>query len=164
MRPRRCWPSASEHPAAAVSFRTGKPVQRLTNEFASPPIVRSAFIAMEQTMPDLAAANHLLRSVFGLVSFPDGGFLAGRNVLAVMPTGDGTSLYYPALSFRCGLRRASRRRVLGVVALVRLMVADDATRSSAEDTVVTGKMTCSAPDQGPLNASFGIGGRRDCEK
>jgi hypothetical protein len=44
------------------------------------------------------------------------------------------------------------------------MVADDAACSGAEDTVVTGKMTRSAPDQGPLDASFGIGRRCDCEK
>src|SRR5258708_5023975 len=56
-------------------------------------------------MADLAAANHLLRSVFGFASFRDGQaeiietILAGRDVLAVMPTGSGKSLCYqlPAL-------------------------------------------------------------------
>jgi ATP-dependent DNA helicase RecQ len=56
-------------------------------------------------MADLAAANHLLRSVFGFASFRDGqaeiieAILAGRDVLAVMPTGSGKSLCYqlPAL-------------------------------------------------------------------
>src|SRR6202795_1371403 len=56
-------------------------------------------------MADLAAANHLLRSVFGFASFRDGQaeiietILSGRDVLAVMPTGSGKSLCYqlPAL-------------------------------------------------------------------
>ncbi len=56
-------------------------------------------------MADLAAASHLLRSVFGFASFRDGQaeiietILAGRDVLAVMPTGSGKSLCYqlPAL-------------------------------------------------------------------
>jgi ATP-dependent DNA helicase RecQ len=56
-------------------------------------------------MADLAAANHLLRSVFGFASFRDGQaeiietILAGRDVLAIMPTGSGKSLCYqlPAL-------------------------------------------------------------------
>jgi ATP-dependent DNA helicase RecQ len=54
---------------------------------------------------DLAAASHLLRSVFGFASFRDGQaeiietILAGRDVLAIMPTGSGKSLCYqlPAL-------------------------------------------------------------------
>src|SRR5208283_4506262 len=56
-------------------------------------------------MADLAAASHLLRSVFGFASFRHGQaeiietILAGRDVLAVMPTGSGKSLCYqlPAL-------------------------------------------------------------------
>jgi ATP-dependent DNA helicase RecQ len=56
-------------------------------------------------MADLAAANHLLRSVFGFASFRHGQaeiietILAGRDVLAIMPTGSGKSLCYqlPAL-------------------------------------------------------------------
>ncbi len=56
-------------------------------------------------MADLAAASHLLRSVFGFASFRDGQaeiietILAGRDVLAIMPTGSGKSLCYqlPAL-------------------------------------------------------------------
>src|SRR6266851_5045112 len=56
-------------------------------------------------MADLAAAQNLLRSVFGFASFRDGQaeiietILAGRDVLAVMPTGSGKSLCYqlPAL-------------------------------------------------------------------
>src|SRR6266852_4374591 len=56
-------------------------------------------------MADLAAARHLVRSVFGFASFRDGQaeiietILAGRDVLAVMPTGSGKSLCYqlPAL-------------------------------------------------------------------
>jgi ATP-dependent DNA helicase RecQ len=54
---------------------------------------------------DLDAAQKLLRSVFGFSSFRDGqaeiiaAILAGRDVLAVMPTGSGKSLCYqlPAL-------------------------------------------------------------------
>jgi hypothetical protein len=41
------------------------------------------------------------------------------------------------------------------------VVTDDATRGSAEDTVVTGKMTGSAAHQGALNAPFGVG--RGCD-
>jgi ATP-dependent DNA helicase RecQ len=56
-------------------------------------------------MTDIAAASHLLRSVFGFASFRDGQaeiietILAGRDVLAIMPTGSGKSLCYqlPAL-------------------------------------------------------------------
>src|SRR6202140_1397183 len=56
-------------------------------------------------MADLAAATNLLRTVFGFASFRAGQaeiietILAGRDVLAVMPTGSGKSLCYqlPAL-------------------------------------------------------------------
>jgi ATP-dependent DNA helicase RecQ len=56
-------------------------------------------------MVDLAAATHLLRTVFGFAAFREGQaeiieqILAGREVLAVMPTGSGKSLCYqlPAL-------------------------------------------------------------------
>jgi ATP-dependent DNA helicase RecQ len=58
-----------------------------------------------EAMTDLAAAGDLLRSVFGFASFRDGQaeiietILAGRDVLAIMPTGSGKSLCYqlPAL-------------------------------------------------------------------
>jgi ATP-dependent DNA helicase RecQ len=49
-------------------------------------------------MADLAAASHLLRTVFGFGSFRAGQaeiietILAGRDVLAVMPTGGGGKL------------------------------------------------------------------------
>src|SRR3974390_2266646 len=58
-------------------------------------------------MADLAAANHLLRSVFGFASFRDGQaeiietILAGRDVLAVMPTGSGKSLCYQLPALMC---------------------------------------------------------------
>src|SRR5437763_12772120 len=56
-------------------------------------------------MADLVAAQTLLRSVFGFGSFREGQaeivetILAGRDVLAIMPTGSGKSLCYqlPAL-------------------------------------------------------------------
>jgi ATP-dependent DNA helicase RecQ len=56
-------------------------------------------------MPDLAAARHLLRTVFGFAEFRAGqgdiieAILSGRDVLAVMPTGSGKSLCFqlPAL-------------------------------------------------------------------
>src|SRR5258707_8567656 len=59
----------------------------------------------ESPTADLAAAQHLLRSVFGFASFRHGQaeiietILSGRDVLAVMPTGSGKSLCYqlPAL-------------------------------------------------------------------
>jgi hypothetical protein len=41
------------------------------------------------------------------------------------------------------------------------VVTDDATRGSAQNTVVTGKMTGSATYHGPLYAAFGIGRCRD---
>src|SRR5215468_6796245 len=77
-------------------------------------------------MADLAAANHLLRSVFGFASFRDGqaeiieAILAGRDVLAVMPTGSGKSLCYqlPAL-MRGGLTIV----VSPLIALMRNQVA-----------------------------------------
>ena len=49
-------------------------------------------------MADLAAATNLLRTVFGFAAFRAGQaeiietILAGRDVLAVMPTGSGKSL------------------------------------------------------------------------
>src|SRR6266446_4492882 len=52
----------------------------------------------ESPMADLVAAQNLLRSVFGFASFREGQaeiietILAGRDVLAVMPTGSGKSL------------------------------------------------------------------------
>jgi hypothetical protein len=44
------------------------------------------------------------------------------------------------------------------------MVADDATRGSAEDTVVACKTASSTAYYGPLDAAFGIGRCCDCEK
>src|SRR5258707_9723877 len=59
----------------------------------------------ESPTADLAAAQNLLRSVFGFAEFRSGQaeiietILSGRDVLAVMPTGSGKSLCYqlPAL-------------------------------------------------------------------
>jgi ATP-dependent DNA helicase RecQ len=58
-------------------------------------------------MTDLAAASQLLRSVFGFASFRDGQaeiietILAGRDVLAIMPTGSGKSLCYQLPALMC---------------------------------------------------------------
>jgi ATP-dependent DNA helicase RecQ len=77
-------------------------------------------------MADLAAAQKLLRTVFGFAEFRAGQaeiietILAGRNVLAVMPTGSGKSLCYqlPAL-MRDGLTIV----VSPLIALMRNQVA-----------------------------------------
>src|SRR5712675_475646 len=77
-------------------------------------------------MADLVAAQNLLRSVFGFASFREGQaeiietILAGRDVLAVMPTGSGKSLCYqlPAL-MRAGLTIV----VSPLIALMRNQVA-----------------------------------------
>jgi ATP-dependent DNA helicase RecQ len=77
-------------------------------------------------MADLAAATHLLRTVFGFAAFREGQaeiieqILAGREVLAVMPTGSGKSLCYqlPAL-VRDGLTIV----VSPLIALMRNQVA-----------------------------------------
>ncbi len=77
-------------------------------------------------MADLAAANRLLHSVFGFADFRAGQaeiietILAGRDVLAVMPTGSGKSLCYqlPAL-MRDGLTIV----VSPLIALMRNQVA-----------------------------------------
>src|SRR5882757_5587888 len=77
-------------------------------------------------MADLAAANDLLRTVFGFAEFRAGQaeiietILAGRDVLAVMPTGSGKSLCYqlPAL-MRDGLTIV----VSPLIALMRNQVA-----------------------------------------
>src|SRR6204780_5304105 len=77
-------------------------------------------------MADLAAANDLLRTVFGFGSFRAGQaeiietILAGRDVLAVMPTGSGKSLCYqlPAL-----LRDGLTIVVSPLIALMRNQVA-----------------------------------------
>jgi ATP-dependent DNA helicase RecQ len=77
-------------------------------------------------MTDLAAANNLLRTVFGFAAFRAGQseiiatILAGRDVLAVMPTGSGKSLCYqlPAL-MRDGLTIV----VSPLIALMRNQVA-----------------------------------------
>ena len=61
--------------------------------------------AQAERMSDLDAAHKMLRSVFGFSAFRDGqadiiaAILAGRDVLAIMPTGSGKSLCYqlPAL-------------------------------------------------------------------
>jgi ATP-dependent DNA helicase RecQ len=58
-------------------------------------------------MPDLAAAQNLLRTVFGFAEFRVGQseiietILAGRDVLAVMPTGSGKSLCYQLPALMC---------------------------------------------------------------
>jgi ATP-dependent DNA helicase RecQ len=77
-------------------------------------------------MADLAAAQNLLRTVFGFAEFRAGQaeiietILAGRDVLAVMPTGSGKSLCYqlPAL-MRGGLTIV----VSPLIALMRNQVA-----------------------------------------
>jgi ATP-dependent DNA helicase RecQ len=77
-------------------------------------------------MVDLAAASHLLRTVFGFGSFRAGQaeiietILSGRDVLAVMPTGSGKSLCYqlPAL-----LRDGLTIVVSPLIALMRNQVA-----------------------------------------
>jgi ATP-dependent DNA helicase RecQ len=77
-------------------------------------------------MPDLAAARNLLRTVFGFAEFRAGQgdiietILAGRDVLAVMPTGSGKSLCFqlPAL-MRDGLTVV----VSPLIALMRNQVA-----------------------------------------
>jgi ATP-dependent DNA helicase RecQ len=77
-------------------------------------------------MADLAAAQKLLRTVFGFAEFRAGqaeiieAILAGRDVLAVMPTGSGKSLCYqlPAL-MRGGLTIV----VSPLIALMRNQVA-----------------------------------------
>jgi len=64
-------------------------------------------------MADLAAANHLLRSVFGFASFRDGqaeiieAILAGRDVLAVMPTMPGWSPRTARATRTCSCRRTA---------------------------------------------------------
>jgi hypothetical protein len=45
---------------------------------------------------------------------------------------------------------------LSVLGLVCLVVADGATCGSTENTMMTGKMPCSAPHQGAFNAPFGL--------
>ena len=61
-------------------------------------------------MPDLAAAQRILRTTFGFEAFRAGqaeiiaAVLDGRDVLAVMPTGSGKSLCYQLAG------AASRRR------------------------------------------------------
>src|SRR6267378_2007260 len=80
----------------------------------------------ESPMADLVAAQNLLRSVFGFGSFRAGQaeiietILAGRDVLAVMPTGSGKSLCYqlPAL-----LRDGLTVVVSPLIALMRNQVA-----------------------------------------
>src|SRR5579871_6207359 len=77
-------------------------------------------------MPDLAAAQKLLHTVFGFAEFRAGQaeiietILSGRDVLAVMPTGSGKSLCYqlPAL-VRDGLTIV----VSPLIALMRNQVA-----------------------------------------
>src|ERR1700686_4612634 len=77
-------------------------------------------------MPDLAAAQRLLRTTFGFEAFRAGQgeiiatVLNGRDVLAVMPTGSGKSLCYqlPAL-MRDGLTVV----VSPLIALMRNQVA-----------------------------------------
>jgi len=82
--------------------------------------------AKPKTMPDLAAAQRLLRKTFGFAEFKSGqadivaAIFDGRDVLAVMPTGSGKSLCYqlPAL-MRDGLTVV----VSPLIALMRNQVA-----------------------------------------
>src|ERR1700692_4916403 len=77
-------------------------------------------------MPDLAAAERILRTTFGFEAFRPGqadivaAVLDGRDVLAVMPTGSGKSLCYqlPAL-----LRDGLTIVVSPLIALMRNQVA-----------------------------------------
>jgi ATP-dependent DNA helicase RecQ len=77
-------------------------------------------------MSDLAAAEQVLRSTFGFPAFREGqpeiiaSILAGRDVLAIMPTGSGKSLCYqlPAL-----LRDGLTVVVSPLIALMRNQVA-----------------------------------------
>src|SRR5579871_2007508 len=77
-------------------------------------------------MPDLAAAQKLLHTVFGFAEFRAGQaeiietILSGRDVLAVMPTGSGKSLCYqlPAL-----VRNGLTIVVSPLIALMRNQVA-----------------------------------------
>src|ERR1700733_1870553 len=77
-------------------------------------------------MPDLAAAQRKLRTIFGFETFRAGqgeiiaAVLDGRDVLAVMPTGSGKSLCYqlPAL-----LRDGLTVVVSPLIALMRNQVA-----------------------------------------
>ena len=77
-------------------------------------------------MPDLAAAEDMLRATFGFASFRPGqaeivkAVLEGRDVLAVMPTGSGKSLCYqlPAI-----LRDGLTLVVSPLIALMRNQVA-----------------------------------------
>ncbi len=77
-------------------------------------------------MPDLAAAERILRTTFGFEAFRPGqdeivaSILDGRDVLAVMPTGSGKSLCYqlPAL-----LRDGLTVVVSPLIALMRNQVA-----------------------------------------
>src|SRR5215471_3867700 len=79
-----------------------------------------------ECMPDLAAAQAVLRSVFGFADFRRGqdaiveSVLSGADVLAVMPTGSGKSLCYqlPAL-----LRHSLTVVVSPLIALMRNQVA-----------------------------------------
>src|SRR6516162_1184416 len=79
-----------------------------------------------ECMPDLAAAQAALRSVFGFAGFRPGqdaivaSVLSGADVLAIMPTGSGKSLCYqlPAL-----LRDSLTVVVSPLIALMRNQVA-----------------------------------------
>ncbi|HLH97672.1 MAG TPA: RecQ family ATP-dependent DNA helicase [Xanthobacteraceae bacterium] len=102
-------------------------------------------------MTDLAAARHVLRSTFGFAEFRPGqaailaSVLAGRNVLAIMPTGSGKSLCYqlPAL-----LRDRPTVVVSPLIALMRNQVAQlnavgiaAATLNSANDIAQNREIT-----------------------
>jgi len=86
----------------------------------------AAAILLKADMVDLIAAKEILRSVFGFAEFRTGQadiietILAGRDVLAVMPTGSGKSLCYqlPAL-----LRDGLTLVVSPLIALMRNQVA-----------------------------------------
>src|SRR6266849_2075504 len=97
-----------------------EPITKMTDEHLTPKPTSLP------PMADLAAAQSLLRTVFGFAEFRAGQaeimetILAGRDVLAVMPTGSGKSLCYqlPAL-MRGGLTIV----VSPLIALMRNQVA-----------------------------------------
>src|SRR6478609_7873838 len=70
-----------------------------------PSCIRSGYDKSMSQMPDISAMRRVLKDVFGFEDFRPGqeavmtNLLAGRPVLAVMPTGAGKSLCYqvPAL-------------------------------------------------------------------
>src|SRR6202790_2021436 len=106
---------------------------------------------MDPHMPNLVAAQEVLRSTFGFADFRPGqgpiieSVLAGADVLAIMPTGSGKSLCYqlPAL-----LRNGLTVVVSPLIALMRNQVAQltgrgikAASLNSANDLVRNRQIT-----------------------